>query len=103
MSDVPAILTAAVGVLGATGAAGRFIWSKIEKRFDAVEADLKRCEERERASVERRAVQITVIELLWQEVKRLSPEAMVLTRAKHLLDDLKKEQRKDRDRDLKLD
>ena len=87
MSEVAAIITAAVG------AAGRFVWNKIEARFQSVEAELVHCREREASSVERRAIQLTVIELLWQEVQRHNPGSVVLTRVKNLLDDLKQKER----------
>lgn len=78
-----------VSALAPLGAAGAFIWNKIEKRFKEIDAKLDECEDRERDSLERRAVQLTVIELLWQEVKRHAPASDVLQRAKKLLDDLK--------------
>ena len=89
MNDIAAILTAGAGALGAIGGGIRFAWNKIESRFQAVEArflaaeaELIHCREREAASVERRGTQLTVIELLWQEVQSL-------------LDDLKKKERED--------
>lgn len=93
MSEVAAIITAAVGALTAVGAAGRFVWNKIEARFQSVEAELVHCREREAASAERRGTQLTVIELLWQEVQRHNPGSVVLTRVKNLLDDLKQKER----------
>lgn len=90
MSDLAALITAIVGILATVGAAGRFVWNKIEARFDAVDAELAKCEARERENQERRAVQLTVIELLWLEVKRLAPDAGVLTRAEKLLGTLRK-------------
>lgn len=83
MSDLPAIITAAAGGLGVLGGGVRFLWNKIEKRFLDIENAQKKCEAH-------RATQITVIELLWQELKRLSPDAAVFDRAKKLLDGLKK-------------
>lgn len=83
------IIGIGVSALAPLGAAGAFIWNKIDQRFKDIDAKLDECETRERDSLERRAVQLTVIELLWQEVKRLAPGADVLQRAKKLLDDLK--------------
>ena len=77
------------------GGAGRFVWNKIERRFTALDAELAKCRQREAASVERRAVQLTVIELLWQEVRRLAPDNPALIRGKKLLDDLKEKGRED--------
>lgn len=89
MNDTAGIITAVVGGATALGAGLRFIWNKIEARFVSVEEELDHCREREAQSVERRAIQLTVIELLWQEVQRHAPSSLVLTRAKRLLDDLK--------------
>lgn len=89
MSQLPEIITAGVAVLGAAGATGKFVWDKLERRFEAIDQALDECRQRELASQERRGVQLTVIELLWQEVKRHVPDSPVLVRAGRLLDDLK--------------
>lgn len=87
--SVAEIITAAVAACGTVGGAVAFVWNKIENRFTEIEGKLEECQTRERDSLDRRSVQLTVIELLWQEVKRLAPDAVVLIRAKRLLDDLK--------------
>ena len=89
MNETSEIITAGLAVCSSLAVAAKFVWAKIETRFDAIEEKLKACENREREGHERRAAQLTVIELLWQEVKRLAPDAYVLERAKALLDDLK--------------
>lgn len=83
------IIGIGVGALAPLGAAGAFIWNKIEARFKLIDAKLDECEVRERESLERRGVQLTAIELLWSEVKRLAPDSTILLRVKKLLDDLK--------------
>lgn len=93
------IVTAIVGgggVLTVIGGGMKFVWNKLEARFAKIEKELAECRRREMASIQReadsrvrRAKQITVIELLWQKVKELDPTAVVLERAKHLLDELK--------------
>lgn len=93
------IITAVFGGSGALAAIGggiRFVWNKLETRFTNIEKELAECRARELLAIkreadsrERRAKQITVIELLWQKVKDLDPRAQVLDRAKHLLDELK--------------
>lgn len=85
------IIGTGVAALTPLGAAGAFIWNKIEKRFGRLEEKLDECETRELDSLERRAVQLTALELLWQEVTRLAPDSKVLVRAKRLLDGLKDE------------
>lgn len=93
MPDWAAIIVAGGGFFGVLGGGIRFVWNKVEARFQKIETQLEECHQRELQHQERRAVQLTVIELLWQEVKRLAPDAGVLDRAKRLLDGLKKEGR----------
>lgn len=103
-SEVLATLVGSGGVLTIVGAGARFTWNKIEARFTKIEVELNECRKRETASLQReadsrvrRAMQITVIELLWLKVKELDPGAVVLERAKHLLDELKRTAAADRE------
>jgi hypothetical protein len=80
---------AGTGMLVALGGGIAFVWNKIERRFARIEGQLDECHAREEAGHQRRAVQLTVIELLWAEVTRQTPDNAVLRRAKALLDDLK--------------
>lgn len=93
MSDRAAIITAIIAIviplITALGAAVRWVWNKIETRFAAIEDQLEECRQREAESRERRAAQLTVIELLWLKVRELDPGAEVLKRAEQLLDKLK--------------
>lgn len=92
MSDLAAIITALVGATVPIGGGIAFVWNKIEKRFAHIEGELEKCRAREGEAQKRSAIHITVIELLWQEIKRLHPgdkEPATLDRAKKLLDDLK--------------
>jgi hypothetical protein len=89
VNEVAAIITAVTGLIIAMAGGGRFIWNKIEARFIKVEAALDECHEREAKGQERRAVQLTVIEILWQEIQRIAPKSKVLVRAKDHLDRLK--------------
>lgn len=100
MSELAPIITALTGLLIAVAGGARFVWNKIEKRalareaeytarFVKVETALDECHEREAKGQERRAVQLTVIEILWQEIQRIAPKSQVLVRAKHHLDELK--------------
>jgi hypothetical protein len=91
MSDLSELIVAAAACAGTIGGGFAFIWRKIEARFEAIDEALIECEDRERAGQKRRSVQLVVIELLWQEVNRLAPDAFVLVRAKKLLDDLRDE------------
>lgn len=90
MSELAGLVLALVAAMGALGTTGAFVWNKIEKRFGAVEAELAKCQQREKSALERGSLRLTVIELLWQEIHRLSPEgSAVLTRAKNLLNGLR--------------
>lgn len=96
MADLVSALFGAGGALVTAGGGLRWIWSKIEGRFAALEAKvaaaeqaLEECRTHEAESRERRAIQLIVIELLWSKIQELAPDAPVLQRAKKLLDDLK--------------
>lgn len=88
-AQITAVGTASVAGLGSIGAGCRFVWKKVEARFAAIEAELVHCRNRERADQERRAIQLSVIEILWQEVERVTPDSFVLRRAGKLLDGLR--------------
>ena len=99
MADTAGIIAAisgSSGVLVAVGTTGRFVWNKIERRFAAIDAELDECRKREKASQDRRIVHTTVIELMWQEIKRLSGNRKnaTLSRAEKLLAALKQESEK---------
>ena len=92
MTAVAELILAGVAVLGALGAAGKFVWNKIERRFLLIDIALEECRKREQVSVQRRATHMLAIELLLQEVERLSPrKSRVLMRVKSLLDALSHE------------
>jgi len=87
-----ALITAFSGLLAGASVAAKFMWNKIEARFDAIDGKLAACEAREKGALERHSSHVTVIELLWQEVERLSPDgSKALTRALKLVSDLKNE------------
>jgi hypothetical protein len=90
---VSSLVTAGVSVAALLGGAISFVWVRFEVTHHAVKRELKKCEQREIRGRERRAVLTTVIELLWREVDRLTPDSAVLIRGKKLLDDLKIEER----------
>ena len=83
------VITAIISGLIAFGGSVKWLWDKIEKRFMLIEQKLDECHKREMEGVERRSKQVTVIELLWQEVQRIAPDSKVFERAKKLLDELK--------------
>jgi hypothetical protein len=100
MSDIAVLITSGVGALTAAGGAVAWLWNKIEKRFEKVEAELEACRQRESNAKARESQlmlhatkHLMVIELLWQEVERRSRGApnAVLGRARKLLDALKEE------------
>ena len=89
MSNFVELASAAVLVLGSIGGGARWMWLQIRGRFEAIDIELEHCRTRERDDQERRGIQLSVIEILWQEVERVAPGSTVLRRAKKLLDDLK--------------
>ena len=103
MSDVDtvsSVISAGAGVAGILGGAIAFLWGRVEWNNSKIKRELAKCQAREIAQRQRehqivignhehRAALTIVIELLWQEIQRLSPDAIVLKRAKRLLDDLK--------------
>lgn len=90
-NDVLATVVGSGGALTLIGAGVRFVWNKIETRFQAIEGELQHCRERELSAQASRGVHIAVIELLWQELKRFAPEPNndAFARAKKLLDGIK--------------
>lgn len=83
--------------LGLGGAGFAWIWNRIEARIKElkqdhaaavikIEAEAERCEARERRSVERHGILVTVIELLWRAVERHDPAAPELKRGEILMD-----------------
>lgn len=96
MLDIPATLTAVAAVLVPLGGGIGFVWSKVdaarsqrEARLLKIEGELEECRDHRAKSMERRAKQLTVIELLWLELERIAPDAKVFSRVKKLLDELK--------------
>lgn len=90
MSELAAIIVALTALLGLLGGGMKFLWNKVEARFVEIDKKLAECEAREKASQSRSSAHVTVIELLWQEVERLSSGgSKALHRASKLLNDLK--------------
>ena len=84
VGDIATVAGAFGSAVVACGGVGKFVWTKIEKRFDRFETELGACRDRD-------AVKLTVIELLWQVVQANVPEHnVVLARAKVLLDGMNK-------------
>lgn len=89
MTATSEIITALVAAIIPIGGGFAFVWNKLERRFREIEVKLDECHAREIESQARRADQLTLIELLLQELRRHAPEAYVLKRAQRLLDDLR--------------
>lgn len=86
-ADIAAALGGVVAVATAAGAAIKFIWDKIEDRFEAIEKRLDECRDDRELSEKRRGVLITIIELLKQEFRHHLPESTALVRADELMDE----------------
>lgn len=89
MTDWAGIITAIGGLLAVLGGGLGFLWRKVEKGFTSIEADLKQCRDRETSINRINATQLTVIELIWNDLKKLQPKSGTLARAHKLLEDLK--------------
>jgi len=83
-TDIAAALGGVVALATAIGAAIRFIWNKIEKRFERIERALDECQAHRELSEKRRGVLLTIIELLKQELRQHLPESISLARADEL-------------------
>jgi hypothetical protein len=98
VTDLSTILTAAGISLPTIGTGIAFAWSKwdqakskTEARFVAIEGKLDECKDREDRAKERSYGLLTVIELLWQDIRGLTggKETPAQKRARRLLDGLK--------------
>jgi hypothetical protein len=89
MMDWAGIIVALATLFGTIGGALRFLWNKIDKKFELVDAALEACRERETSINRINATQLTVIELIWNDLKKLQPKSGTLARAHKLLEDLK--------------
>lgn len=89
MIDWAAIITAIAALLPVFGGGVAFVWNKVERRFSAIERQLEDCHKREKSAARINSTQLTVIELIWNDLKKLQPESGTLARAQKLLDDLK--------------
>lgn len=83
-TDIAAALGGVVALATAIGAAIRFIWNKIEKRFTEIERALDECRDDRELSEKRRGILITIIELLKQGLRHHLPESQMLVRADEL-------------------
>jgi hypothetical protein len=90
MEHVAPIILAIVALLGAVGAAGKFVWDKVERRFENIENDLKLCYAREVTTKERRGILVTVIDLLITELKTVAPLSETITHSERLMERVKR-------------
>jgi hypothetical protein len=94
VSDISGLISAGVAVASVLGSGMVFLWGRVEFNNRKIHRELTKCHEREHLGRERRGTLMIVIELLWQEVTHLLPEqqeSWTLTRAKKLLDDIKRQ------------
>lgn len=84
-TDIAAALGGVVALATAIGAAIKFVWGKIEKRFERIERALDECRDDRELSEKRHGILLTIIELLKQELRHHLPEShMLLVRADEL-------------------
>lgn len=84
MTDWPAIITAATGLLTVLGGGFAWLWREVK----AIKSQQQECQKRE-------AKLIMVIELLWQAASKSKAAAPVLARCKEHLDKLKEDKGND--------
>ena len=77
-AEVTALAAAVVSIGGAIGAVIRFIWNKIEKRFERIERALDECRDDRELSEKRHGILLTIIELLKQELRHHLPGHMLV-------------------------
>lgn len=82
VQQLPDLLEAGAAAVTALSGAITWLWVRINRMQAEVKADLELCEDA-------RATQLIVIELLWQECKRLNPKSAVLKRGEEVLEKLK--------------
>jgi hypothetical protein len=102
ISDLSSLTQSAVAVATALGGGIAFLWGRVEWNNRHIHAELKRCEERAEIGREHRSTLTMVLELVWQELARIAPDAVVFRRAKKLLDQLKNDQHAAMDKDNEL-
>lgn len=96
------LITAVAGASAVAGSGIVWLWRKVEKntrvakalidkRLKEIDDKLKDCEERERVGQERGYKQLTIIEMLYQEVKRVTigKVSPVMSRVNLLLKELR--------------
>lgn len=98
-ADIGAAAGGAVALITAIGAAGKFVWNKIEERFKRIEKALDECNRRSDLSEKRRSVLITIIELLKQEFRHHLPQSDALTRADELMHEYRNLKMADNEKD----
>ncbi len=75
-----------ISLVTAVAGVGRFVWNKVEARFDKVTEGLDHIESELVECRQRSNDKVVVIELLWQVVQEYVPATNpVLSRAKQLL------------------
>lgn len=89
VGDASSIVSVGLSVAGVLGTAVTWLWARVEKSNKEIRAELRKCSEREIRGREKHLAMTTIVELLWQEVERLTPDAKILKRARKLLDDMK--------------
>lgn len=84
---ITAISGAAVALLGLIGGVIKFIWGKVEARFEHIEAVLEECRRDRELSDKRRSILITIIAVLKNEFRHHLPESTALTETDKLMEE----------------
>lgn len=90
--NIVATLTALGVFLAVIGSGVKWLWDKIEARFEKIEAQLAECEARENRSDKRRVKMWRIIDILMDALEDVEPKNRMLNRARELLGSLKEDE-----------
>jgi hypothetical protein len=77
LANLGTIIIAATALFALIGGGFRFVWKKIEVRFEKIEKALEECRERDLKKDRQLSTVVLCIKLLVPEVERLDPNAAV--------------------------
>lgn len=100
MSGATDMITALTAAMVPAGGAIAFLWNKIERRFAKLEGEQEVTELHLEACRRAGALKLTVIELLFQELRRVSPESWLLDRASDMLKEARRIDEEEAERSL---
>ncbi len=79
------ILVAATGLMALCGGGVRFVWKKVEIRFEEIEGKLEECQKRDLHKDKQLQAMGLALRLLVPEVQRLDPHNTTLSQVRSIL------------------